>query len=122
MKRMLLAALLGTGLLLLSGQQASAWHKCRLSVGLNFCSEGGGNTWLCGLFKGANPPPYAYGAADGGVDAPAADFTAPLTDPGHAAPQSQLLMPRATTQRVSYVEEQKVEDDNYYAPSYWYGR
>ena len=60
MKKMLLTALLGLGLVLASGSPASAWSKFNFGVGFNIGYEGGGNSVLWGLCKGENVP-YAHG-------------------------------------------------------------
>jgi hypothetical protein len=134
MKKMLLAALLGLGLALVSGQRAEAWSKFNFGVGLNVKYEGGGNSVLWGLFHGEQPPmgvgfgePGEGGhgiVTDGGVSlAPEAVLPSP-------APQNlpQNLMPRADAQPVSYRPQPKpqrqepTEEEPFYAPSYWYGR
>ena len=56
MKKMLLVTLLGLGLVLTSGQRASAWSKSNFGVGLNIGYEGGGNSVFWGMFKGEQPP------------------------------------------------------------------
>src|SRR2546423_14663862 len=69
MKKMLLVALLGLGLTLTSGRPASAWCKFNFGVGLNINYEGGGNSVLWGLLKGAPSPPDQQGGVRLGGEA-----------------------------------------------------
>ena len=61
MKRISSLALLALGLVLAMQQQASAWSKFNFGVGLNVGFDGGGNSVLWGVMKGAPSP----GSTDG---------------------------------------------------------
>jgi hypothetical protein len=61
MKRILYIALIALCLVLASNRQASAWSKFNFGVGLNIGFEGGGNSVLFGMFKGAPTPGYGDG-------------------------------------------------------------
>jgi hypothetical protein len=145
MKKMMLVALLGLGLVLTSGQRASAWSKVNFGVGLNLGWEGGGNSILCGLFKGAQPPMGMYGG-DGPMEPempalPAPPLSAPVapiapnapTFNGHSSaprPMPQAMLPQRgdIQQAVGFYyseqpQQQQTEAVSAYAPpSYWYGR
>jgi hypothetical protein len=58
----------------LGQQQACAWHKCSLGIGLGLHSEGANNSCLFGMFKGGPPPnDYGYGHGQHGFDGPVFD-------------------------------------------------
>jgi hypothetical protein len=120
MKKLLLATLLGLGLALVPGQRASAWHKCNFNAGVNFSSEGGGNSLLWGAAKGSQMPNSIFEPAPGmhgGAMLPAE----PVGIPMGQEPQ-RLQMPRADAQPVGYFAQDQAAEGNYQAPSYWYGR
>lgn len=125
MKKMLLVALLGLGLVLASGQRASAWSKYSFGVGLNCGYEGGGNSVLWGLFRGEQPPvgycPEPMGAPEMPMG-PA--LPAPLMPPAHgSAPAAQPGVSRAVyAQPYQQPEAVGYSMPVYAAPSYWYGR
>src|SRR5690349_719163 len=116
MKRLFPITVLAIGLLLGSQQQASAWSKFNFGVGFNIGFQGGGNSVLWGMFRGAQvPDAYNGGYGDHGPDAghghggdfgpgpgpgpdfghgPGPDFGhghAGLGDPGFAAPGGPMM-------------------------------
>jgi len=147
MKKMMLVALLGLGLVLTSGQRASAWSKVNFGVGLNLGWEGGGNNLLFGLFRGAQPPAGMYGG-DGPMEPempapPAPLLSAPAapiapdaphfrSQSGPTRPMPQAMLPQRgdIQQAVGFYyseqpqqpQQQQTEAVSAYAPSYWYGR
>src|SRR4051812_12326789 len=56
MKKVLALGFAAVAVLATSQQQASAWHKCTFGAGVTFSCEGGGNTALWGLLRGAPTP------------------------------------------------------------------
>ncbi len=62
MKRILCLALAACCLTLSLNRPAQAWCKFNFGIGMNIGFEGGGNSVLWGLLRGANTP----GAFDGG--------------------------------------------------------
>src|SRR5262245_61790462 len=58
MKKMIAMGLAAMALLAVAQQQASAWSKCKFAIGMKFGFEGGGNSILWGMFKGAQVPGY----------------------------------------------------------------
>jgi hypothetical protein len=93
MRKILAACAVALALVLATGQQASAWHKCSFGVGLNIGFEGGGNCLFWGLLKGAPAPGQMDGNFSGGDFGSASGF-----DPGFAGPQDfskPLPMPPA---------------------------
>ncbi len=138
MRKMLLTALLGLGLVLASGSQASAWSKFNWGAGFNVAWEGGGNSVLWGLFKGENIPNMGMGGMDMGAPMMGGDMGhGPAMPPtGHGSlPDSGTpknfpsSMPRADAQPVGYFQPGQAQQapmtqtpSDFYAPSYWYGR
>jgi hypothetical protein len=111
-KQIVAVGLAALALMLMTHQQASAWHKCSFGVGMNLACEGGGNSVLWGMAKGAPSPgqmdggfPDGYGYGPG---APAFGGNFAPIDPGLAAnpaPAPARVMPQAappTTQPVGY--------------------
>jgi hypothetical protein len=121
MKKLLLATLLGLGLALLPGQRAAAWHKCNFNAGVNFSSEGGGNSVAWGLFKGSQMPQGMYEQLHGMPGGPGMLPPESVGVPMGQEPQ-RLQMPRADAQPVGYFAQGQAEESNYQVPSYWYGR
>jgi len=66
MNKIVMAGLAALALTTVAGQQAQAWSKYNFGVGLNVGWEGGGNSVLWGLFKGANVPGAGMGGDFGG--------------------------------------------------------
>jgi len=135
MKKMLLTALLGLGLVLVSGSKASAWSKFNWGAGFNVGWEGGGNSVLWGLFKGENIPYMGGPGMDAGAPMmPDMGHGAAMPPAGHGsmpeAPKNfPSAMPRADAQPVGYFQPGQAQQapntqapSDYYAPSYWYGR
>jgi len=124
MKKMLLTALLGLGLVLVSGSRASAWSKFNWGAGFNVGWEGGGNSVLWGLFKGENIPNM------GGMDMGAPMMPATGTGSMPNAPKNcSSSMPQSVAQPVGYFQPGQAQQapttetpGDYAAPSYWYDR
>jgi len=107
MKRMMVTGVLALAALAFTGQQASAWCKFGLGVGLNLNWESGGNCFAWGLYK-SGPPPGAYQPypvpvpvpvyADHGP-APAYNGPefAPAYAPAHAPPTRRPSRPCSTS-------------------------
>lgn len=142
MKKMLVASVVAVALVATVEQQASAWTKFSFGVGLNASYEGGGNSLLWGLIKGApspnqmvvdptlQPPINGYhgGAVDGAFGAPApSDFGKPLPkDPEKVGPPMPVK-PAAFYEYKPQIPAQQnqgntEEEPEYYYPSYYYGR
>jgi hypothetical protein len=130
MKKMIVAALLGAGLVLLSAGEASAWSKFNFTVGLNCCYEGANNCVLWGALQGGDGP-YAVPVApavpvavphDGPVVVPTPGVPV-LPSPTPAAPGTALQQaePAAYVQQSGPAAQPVVQSAPvYYAPSYWY--
>jgi hypothetical protein len=129
-----MALILGT----CSLQEASAWKNEKLSVGLNWSYQSGGNNLLWGVFRNGQPPacdpgcfePYGYGpygypgyGAQGyqgypytqGGTAPTTP-TAPYTPP---APAEAPVGPQPSS-GLEYKSFQTVSFPMYYQPNYYY--
>jgi hypothetical protein len=127
MKKMLLVALLGLGLVLASEQRASAWSKYNFGVGLNVGYEGGGNSVLFGMFKGEQPPMGMDHGYQGGPEMPIGPGMPSAKAPQQPAPKA---MPASLSRAAYYQQEEAAQEPeavgnsvpSYYAPSYWYGR
>jgi hypothetical protein len=62
MKKVLVAGMLAVAMIAATGQQVSAWHNNRFSIGLNWQHQSGGNSWLWGAYRNGQPPgPEAFG-------------------------------------------------------------
>ena len=127
MKKMLLMALLGLGLVLACEQRASAWSKFNFGVGFNVGYEGGGNSVLFGVFKGEQPPVGVEPSLGHGPDVP----MVPSMPGGPYGPEqaSPKTMPPAVSRAAyEYPEAERQPEaagysvPSYSAPSYWYGR
>jgi hypothetical protein len=87
MKKVLAMSLVAVAVVATWPRQASAWHRFNFGVGLNLSCEGGGNSFLGGLFKGKCCPgddqtDGAYpGAPNGGYVKGKRGFDG---DPGYA--------------------------------------
>ena len=133
MKKMLLTALLGLGLVLVSGSPASAWSKFNWGAGFNVGWEGGGNSVLFGLFKGENIPNMG-GMNMGAPMMPDMGHGTAMPPTGHGsmpdAPKSSpSAMPQSVAQPVGYFQPGQAQQapatempGDYAAPSYWYDR
>ena len=70
MKRFLIIGALALGLVAMSRQEASAWIKCRFSVGLNWSWDSGNNNFLWGFMKNGQVPGYPTDFYAGGASMP----------------------------------------------------
>lgn len=61
MKKMLVAGLLALAVTAVSQQQASAWCKFSIGLGINLSYESTGHTWTHCFSCVSNPPPACYG-------------------------------------------------------------
>ena len=67
MKKSIAAGLMAICLTALSQQEASAWVNSKFGIGLSWDWQGGGNSFLWGLWRSSQPPgPEAYGFAPRG--------------------------------------------------------
>lgn len=121
MKRMFVAGMLALALAATAQQEASAWCRFNMSVGLNVSYESTGSAinWGC-YSRIPSPPPCGYadhGFANyyqGFAGVPAHAYN---NAPAPVAPAAPVhVAAPAQTQQVGYYFYSQA-----YAPSYWYG-
>jgi hypothetical protein len=133
MKKMVVAALFGAGLVFLSAGQASAWSKFNFTAGVTCCYEGANNCVLWGALQGGDGPycvpavpavaavPVGVVPGDGPViePTPGVPGVPVLPSPTPAGPKQ--AQPASYSQQVGQVA-QSVDQaaPAYYVPSYWY--
>lgn len=121
MKKTLTAGLAALVLTIAGQQPAHAWSKYNFGIGMNIDYQGGGNSVLWGLFKGAQvPDPSMYGGvvAGGPVDGtahppvghPAGPMSSPIM-PGPSMPYTP--MPAAPTPEKLNTPPTPVKPANY---------
>ena len=82
MNKLIVAGALALGLVLTAQQEASAWTKWSVNVGVSIHYEGGNNNFLWGMFRSGQVPGYP---TDVCMDGPFGGVAAaPYIDPGYA--------------------------------------
>ncbi len=127
MRQILTATAAALALVLAAQQQASAWSKYNFGVGLNVGWEGGGNSFLFGVLKGAQSPAgYADGNMPGGYGSPGIESAPMMPAPAPAAPGKPMpegpekVGPPTPAKQANYEYQPTgyYQPQGYYQPSY----